>query len=64
MSQKPFDKYFSNPVYIFWTGGYDSTFRLCQLLIVERVMVQPVYISDPYLDNKKTSTTRRHNHKQ
>ena len=22
--------------YIFWTGGYDSTFRLCQLLIDEK----------------------------
>ncbi len=20
--------------YLFWTGGYDSTFRLCQLLII------------------------------
>jgi hypothetical protein len=64
MSKKISSDFFSNPVYIFWTGGYDSTFRVCQLLVVERVKVQPVYISDPYLDNKKTSNTRRHNHKQ
>ena len=58
------NKFFSDPVYIFWTGGYDSTFRLCQLLLIEKVKVQPIYISDPYLDNKKTSKTRRKNHNQ
>ena len=58
------NKFFSDPVYLFWTGGYDSTFRLCELLLLEKVKVQPIYISDPYLDNKKTSKTRRKNHNQ
>lgn len=31
--------------YIFWTGGYDSTFRLCDLLIVQHKTVQPVYVA-------------------
>ena len=51
--------YYSKPVYVFWTGGYDSTFRICQLLIKEKVAVQPVYISDKYIDNHQQSNTRR-----
>ena len=30
--------------HLFWTGGYDSTFRLCQLLILQDRPVQPIYI--------------------
>jgi 7-cyano-7-deazaguanine synthase in queuosine biosynthesis len=56
--------YYSKPVYVFWTGGYDSTFRICQLLIKEKVAVQPVYISDKYIDNHQQSNTRRKNHTQ
>ena len=48
--------------YIFWTGGYDSTFRLCQLLIDEKKIVQPIYIS-AIIDNEEDKNTRRHNHK-
>lgn len=54
--------YYSEPIYIFWTGGYDSTFRLCQLLIKYRKKVQPIYISDKYIDNYKSNNTRRKNH--
>ncbi|MDX1640119.1 MAG: hypothetical protein R3220_00380 [Balneolaceae bacterium] len=35
------------PVKLFWTGGWDSTFRLLQLLVEERKKVQPFYIIDP-----------------
>ena len=31
--------------YVFWTGGYDSTYRICELLIMYKEKVQPVYIS-------------------
>ena len=34
-----------DPEYVFWTGGYDSTFRICELLIIYKRPVQPVYIS-------------------
>jgi 7-cyano-7-deazaguanine synthase in queuosine biosynthesis len=54
--------YYSNPVYVFWTGGYDSTFRICQLLIRYKTAVQPVYIADKYIDNHKEKGTRRQNH--
>lgn len=33
------------PHYVFWTGGYDSTFRICELLIINQVPVQPVYLA-------------------
>ncbi len=33
-------------VKLLWTGGWDSTFRLLQLLIVQKQKVQPYYIID------------------
>lgn len=51
-----------NIIYLFWTGGYDSTFRLCQALIDEKKIVQPIYISD-IIDNLPQNTTRRMNKK-
>ena len=32
------------PINIFWTGGWDSTFRLLQLLIIEEKVVQPHFV--------------------
>ena len=43
-----------NPRYVFWTGGYDSTFRICELLIIYKLPVQPVYLSYN-LDSKNKS---------
>lgn len=37
----------SNEVNILWTGGWDSTFRLLQLLLEEQKRVQPYYMIDP-----------------
>ena len=34
------------PLHLLWTGGWDSTFRLLQLVVEERRVVQPVYIED------------------
>lgn len=39
--------------YLFWTSGFDSTFRLCQLLIDENKVVQPIYIMDENTDGIK-----------
>lgn len=39
-----------NIYYLYWTGGYDSTFRLCEMLLNEKKIVQPFYVSLP-LDN-------------
>lgn len=50
--------------YLFWTGGYDSTFRLCQLLINEKKKVLPIYISWKDLDNSPNKYYKRNNHKQ
>lgn len=39
--------YFKNPenvTYILWSGGFSSTFRLCQLLLLDEKLVQPIYI--------------------
>lgn len=35
------------PVELLWTGGWDSTFRLLQLTLVEQRTVQPIYVIDP-----------------
>lgn len=56
-------EYFSNKeniVHLFWTGGYDSTFRLCQALIDEKKIVQPYYISSK-LDSCSTCKLQRKN---
>jgi hypothetical protein len=37
----------SSCVNLLWTGGWDSTFRLLQLLLLHRVPVIPYYLEDP-----------------
>ncbi|HED30534.1 MAG TPA: hypothetical protein ENN50_02340 [Prosthecochloris aestuarii] len=34
------------PAHLLWSGGWDSTFRLCDLLLVRHKSVQPYYIID------------------
>jgi hypothetical protein len=34
--------------HVLWTGGWDSTFRVCQLALVEGKRVQPHYIIDDH----------------
>lgn len=34
-------------VHLLWTGGWDSTFRLLQLLLLHKVKVVPHYLKDP-----------------
>lgn len=34
-------------VNLLWTGGWDSTFRLMQLLLLHKKIVQPYYLIDP-----------------
>ena len=36
----------NNSLKLFWSGGWDSTFRLLQLLIIEHKIVQPLYVVD------------------
>lgn len=50
----------SEIAYIFWTGGYDSTFRICQALIDERRIVKPIYISDIIDNLPSKNNERRH----
>lgn len=44
-----------------WTGGWDSTFRLLQLCLVEGREVQPIYVIDPDRPSTRTEllTMRR-----
>ena len=37
-------------VNLFWTGGYDSTFRLLQIVMVENKCVNPIYLNFNNLD--------------
>lgn len=43
-----------NRIRLFWTGGWDSTFRLLQLLHDTDVFIQPIYL----LDKNRNSTTQ------
>ncbi len=40
------------PIKLLWTGGFDSTFRLLQLVLLKRKQVQPYYI----IDHERKST--------
>lgn len=33
---------------VLWTGGWDSTFRILQLVIVKKSIVHPYYVVDPF----------------
>ncbi|MDF1519936.1 MAG: 7-cyano-7-deazaguanine synthase [Brevefilum sp.] len=37
----------ASTINMFWTGGWDSTFRLLQILLKEKKIVQTYYIIDP-----------------
>lgn len=50
-------------VFLFWTGGYDSTFRLLQAVIDEGRTVQPVYLTGK-IDNCPTCQYYRKNREQ
>lgn len=50
-----------NSVNLFWTSGWDSTFRLLQLLFIEKKKVQPYYIIDI---TRKSSTVEMDRMKQ
>lgn len=47
MKEKFMEQADKDVVRIFWTGGWDSTFRLLQLVLLEKRKVQPYYIIDP-----------------
>lgn len=47
----------TNAKYIFWTGGYDSTFCILKSLLLENNEVVPVYLSGN-IDNKKIKKSR------
>lgn len=36
----------NKPVKLLWTGGWDSTFRLCDLLVNKNACVEPYYLID------------------
>ena len=50
----PHDTADSPCVNLLWTGGWDSTFRLLQLLLVHRVPVVPHYLEDPTRASTRT----------
>jgi len=47
--------------HIFWTGGYDSTFRICQLLLIQDRPVQPIYIMCGNTDSENLNHPHRKN---
>ena len=47
-----------------WTGGYDSTFRLLQLLVDEKRKVQPIYFCSPDFDSNNIYLQKRNKEKE
>lgn len=50
----------SSPVRVYWTGGFDSTFRVLQAVLDEHRTVTPYYLSGD-IDNAAARKTRRRN---
>lgn len=48
-----------NTHFLFWTGGYDSTFRLGQILRNSRDPILPIYINDPKMDGDNVARKNR-----
>ena len=44
----------TEPIKLLWTGGFDSTFRILYILVVEKKHVQPYYIIDLLVDRYKS----------
>ena len=43
---------YKNITYLFLTGGFDSSFRLCELVLLEKKYVRPIYINIKNMDGK------------
>ena len=63
LSNKKHKKH-KDTVFLFWTGGFDSTFRLCELSIEKGKYVQPIYMGYNIDSKKKTDYWVRNNRKQ
>lgn len=46
--------------YVFWTGGFDSTFIICKFLLLDKKKVQPIYINSS-IDSCKFCFSHRRN---
>lgn len=55
LSRKHKKESFSEPVYVFWTGGFDSTYRVCDLVLGQNKIVQPIYVLGKNLDGDDIS---------
>lgn len=44
---------------VLWSGGVASTFRICELMFVYNINVRPVYMSQPDIDTRSSSTQER-----
>ena len=53
-----------NTIHLFWTGRFDSTFRLCQILLLEDKAVQPIYIMCGTTDSDDINIQRNNQQKE
>lgn len=55
---------FEKPIKLLWTGGWDSTFRLLQIVLEETKQVQPLYFIDPARNSLGVEIQRMNNLKK
>lgn len=53
----------NNPRYIFWTGGFDSTYCILEAIFIDNNIVIPIYLSG-IIDNTPSNSVRRKNNKE
>ena len=49
------ESFSEEPIYVFWSGGFDSTYRICDLVLNQNKLVQPVYIIGKNIDGDDVS---------
>ena len=53
-------EYFSNNIeYVAWTGGFDSTYIICKFVLIDKKIVQPIYINPLNIDDCKNCSIKR-----
>lgn len=57
MNPKPTDR--PDVVGVLWSGGLASTFRICELILVHKRVVRPIYMAQAGLDYRKCSVHER-----
>ena len=53
LSYNKYEHFQNNIEYVAWTGGFDSTYIICKFVLIDKKIVQPIYINPSNIDDCK-----------